>query len=103
MSFLYKVLKNESSSYLFQNIPNTQRQSHRQTRNSGKIPSIFVKHDYFKNSVFPSPIIEWNKLDCYIKNSDSFGIFKKIILELIRPKPNSIFNTHNPLRIKLQG
>ena len=32
MSFLYKVLKNESPSYLFQNIPNAQRQSHRQTK-----------------------------------------------------------------------
>ena len=31
MSFLYKVLKNESPSYLFQNIPNAQRQSHCQT------------------------------------------------------------------------
>ena len=104
MNFLYKVLKNESPSYLFQNIPNAQRQSHRQTRNSGKIPSIFVKHDYFKNSFFPSTITEWNKLDCYIKNSDSFAIFKKRILEFIRPKPNSIFNIHNPLGIKsLQG
>ena len=93
MSFLYKVLKNESPSYLFQNIPNAQRQSHRQTRNSGKIPSIVVKHDYFKNSFFPSAIIEWNKLDCYIKNSDSFAIFKKRILEFIRPKPNSIFTS----------
>ena len=100
MSFLYKVLKNESPSYLFQNIPNAQRQSHRQTRNSGKIPSIVVKHDYFKNSFFPSAITEWNKLDCYIKNSDSFAIFKKRILEFIRPKPNSIFNIHNPLGIK---
>ena len=100
MSFLYKVLKNESPSYLFQNTPNAQRQSHRQTRNSGKIPSISVKHDYFKNSFFPSAITEWNKLDCYIKNSDSFAIFKKRILEFIRPKPNSIFNIHNPLGIE---
>ena len=67
MSFLYKVLKNESPSYLFQNIPNAQRQSHRETRNSGKISSIVVKHDYFKNYFFPSAITEWNKLDCYIK------------------------------------
>ena len=59
MSFLYKVLKNESPSYLFQNIPNAQRQSHRQTRNSGKVPSFVVKRDYFKNSFLPSAITEW--------------------------------------------
>ena len=53
MSFLYKVLKNES---------------------------FAIKKEF--------------------KNSDSFAIFKKRILEFIRPKPNSIFNIHNPLGIK---
>ena len=53
---------------------------------------------------FPSAIIEWNKLDCYIKNSDSFAIFKKRILEFIRPKPNSIFNIQTLLGLNtLQG
>ena len=54
MSFLYKFLKSESSSYLFNVIPNSNRQ--RQTINSGNIPSFFVKHDDFKNSFFPSVI-----------------------------------------------
>ena len=43
------------------------------------IPSFFVKYDYFKNSFFPSEITEWNKLDCYISNADSFECFKKRI------------------------
>ena len=63
MSFLYKVLKSESPSNLFSTIPNSKRQH--QIRNSGNIPTFFAKHDYFKNSFFPSAIIEWNKLDCY--------------------------------------
>ena len=63
MSFLYKVLKSES--YLFNTIPKSNTQS--QTRNSSNIPYFFVKQDYFKNSFFPSAIIEWNKLDCYVR------------------------------------
>ena len=59
MSFLYKVLKSESPSYLFNIIPDSNRQH--QTRNSGNISSFFVKHGFFKNSFFPSAITEWNK------------------------------------------
>ena len=57
MSFLYKVLKRESPSYLFNFIPNSNNKQH-QTRNSGNIPFFFAKHDYFKNSFFLSAITE---------------------------------------------
>ena len=98
MSLLFKILKNESPSYLFNTIP--KRNTQRQTRNSDNIPSFFARHDYFKNSFFPSAISEWNKLDSYIINAESFEVFKKRFLKLIRPLPNSIFNIHNPLGIK---
>ena len=48
MSFLYKVLKSESPSYLFNTIPNSNNRQH-QTRNSGNIPSFFARQDYFCN------------------------------------------------------
>ena len=76
MSFLYKVLKSESSSYLFNTVPNSNRQH--QTRNSGYIPSFFVKHDYFKNCFFPSAITEWKTLDCYISSADSCEFLKNV-------------------------
>ena len=98
MNFLYKVLKSESPSNLFSTITNSKRQH--QTRNSGNIPTFFAKHDYFKNSFFPSAIIEWNKLDCYIRNADSLKVFKKRLLTFIRPMPNSIYKIHNPLGVK---
>ena len=60
-----------------------------------------MKLDFFKNTFFPSTIIEWNKLDWKIKNSQSIETFKKRILSFIRPSPNSTFNCHNPKRIKL--
>ena len=69
MRFLYKVLKSESPSHLFNTIPNCNAQ--RQTKNSGNIISFFVKHDYFK-SFFPSATTKWNKLVCYMSKADSF-------------------------------
>ena len=42
-----------------------------------KIPEINVNHDFFKNTFFPSAIMEWNKLDWEIKNSESIVTFKK--------------------------
>ena len=40
-----------------------------------KIPAIPVKHGFFKNTFLPSAIIEWNKLNAKIKNSESIATF----------------------------
>ena len=50
---------------------------------------------------FSSTVIEWNKLDNNIQNSESVSAFKKQILKLIRPSPNTTRNVHNPHGIKL--
>ena len=71
------------------------------TRQCNKIPAINVKHDIFKNTFFPSTIIEWNKLDWKIKNSESIETFKKRILSFIRSSSNSTFNCHKSTGIKL--
>ena len=102
MSLLYKVLEGESpSTYstLYQiviigNVQGTFRE------NSGNVPSFFAKHDYLKNSFFPSAVTEWNKLDCYIGNADSFKVFKKHLLSFIKPMSNSIYSIHNHLGVK---
>ena len=94
MSFLYS----ESPSYLFKTMANSNAQHG--TRNSGNISLFFVKHDYFKNSFFPSAITEWNKLYYYISNVDYFEVFKKRILSSIRSMPNSIYNINNSLQVK---
>ena len=87
MSFLSKVLKSESPSYPSNTIPNSNNRKH-QTRNSGNIPSFFAKQDYFKDSFFPSAITERKKIDCYIRNADSFKVFVKNLSEaLLDPCP----------------
>ena len=95
----YKILKSQSPKYLY-SIISIHNTSYR-ARQCSKIPAINVKHDFFKNTFFPSTIIEWNKLDWEIKNSESIVTFKKRILSFIRPSANSTINCHNPRRIKL--
>ena len=70
-------------------------------RYCNKIPAIHVRHEYFNNSLFPSFISEWNKLDWTIRNSGSLSIFKKNLLNFKRLCSNSIFDVHNPYGTKL--
>ena len=94
LCYFFKLTKNKSLKYLFNYIP-TVRSTYR-TRNTDNIPKFNVRHTFFRNSYFPSIVTEWNNLDKSIRNSESFSIFKKNILEFIQPSPNSIFNCHNP-------
>ena len=73
--------------YLFNII--LQRNSAYNIRNIDKAPLLKRKHNFFKNSFFPSTVIEWNKLDPNLRNEDSFHFFKKSILQFIKPSSNS--------------
>ena len=94
----YKT-KKKSSKYLFNYIP-TVRSTYR-SRSIDNIPQFNVRHTFFRNSYFPSIVTESNNLNQSMRNSENFSIFKKNILKLIRPSPNSIFNCHNPKGVKL--
>ena len=64
-------------------------------------PNFKVKHDLFKNSFFPSTLIEWNKLDLNIRNPERLTNFKGNIFKFIHPSENSVFLCNNPKRIQL--
>ena len=61
------------------------------TRNADDVPYFNIGHNFFKNSFFPSAVIEWNKLDSRLRKVKSFTDFKKNILSFLRPKANSVF------------
>ena len=69
------------------------------TRNVDNIPQFKVKHNFFQNPFVPSLVIEWNKLDQNIRNSENLNIFKKKLLKFIRLSENSVFRCHNPNRV----
>ena len=98
LSTILKTVKEKSPDFLFDII--AKNNSNHRTRNSYDIPQFNIKHNFFKNSFFPSIIAEWNKLDSHIRNLNSLSLFKSRILKFIRSNPNSIFNYHNPKAIK---
>ena len=93
------MLKNQHPQYLFNLI--AIRHSLSNTRNATNLHFFNTKHSFFKNSFFPSNIIKWNNLDITLHNSRNLFIFKKHILQFIRPSSNSLYNSHNPKDIKL--
>ena len=83
LAMFYKIYKNKSPFYLFNLIP--EKTSSYATRNVDCISLIKIKHNFFKNTFFPSAMIEWNKLDP--AKSEILSIFKSNILKFIRPTP----------------
>ena len=78
-----KIYKKKSPFNLFKVIP--EKATSYATRNVDGIPLIKIKRNFFKNTFFPSAIVEWNKLDPTIWNSESFHIFKRISSNLLDP------------------
>ena len=95
----YKVFKTQSPRYLFEVIPTAKRAYI--TRNNDKLPHFKVKHNYFKSYFFSSTVIEWNRVDLDIRNSESLTSFKSKVLKFIRSSENSIFLCNNPRGIQL--
>ena len=95
----YKIHNKQAPSYLSELTP-TSNEAY-QTRHAANIPSLSLKHNFFKNTFFQATILEWNKLDPSLRNSTSYNVFKNSILKFIRPSPNKIFQCHNPKGIKL--
>ena len=90
LCLFYKIYKNQSPFYLYNIIPTTN--THHTFRNFDKIPHFKTKHNIFKNSFFPSSIIEWNKLDPSLRKCNSYNVFKSNILKFMRPSSNSFFD-----------
>ena len=78
----FKIFRNNPK-YLFNFISTSVRPY--TTRNANNIHQFKVKHNFFQNSVFFSAVIEWNKLDQNIRNSENLNIFKKKLLKFISP------------------
>ena len=95
----FKIFRYKCPKYLFNIIPTSV--STYKARNTNNISLFKVKYNFFRNSFFPSAVIEWNKLDLNIRISESLNLFKKTLLNFIRPSESTVFNCHNPKRVKL--
>ena len=99
LGWFLKIFRYQCPEYQFNIIPTSV--SIHNTRNTNNISLFKVKHKFFQNSFFSSVVIEWNKLDQNISNSESLIIFKKTLLKFMRPPGSNIFNCHNSKGVKL--
>ena len=76
LCLFYKVFKSEHPRYLFHIIP--VRCTPYATRTESNILLIKTKHNFFKNSFFPSIIIEWNNLDPNLRNIETVRVFQSL-------------------------
>ena len=73
LCLFYKIFKENKPVYLFNIIPT--KNSSYNTRNSDNITLFHTKHNFFKNSFFPSTVIEWSKLDPNLQSAASLSVF----------------------------
>ena len=97
LCYLHKFLSTKLIAYLYELIPPIIN-SH---RNPGCYRALYCRTDLFRNSFLPFGINEWNKLDPDIRNLDPHEMFRKKLLNFIRPSEKSIFNIHDPQGSKL--
>ena len=69
----YKIYNKQAPSYLTELIPS--RNEAYQTRHVVNAPSFSFKHILFKNTFFPSAVLEWSKLVPSLRNSASYNVF----------------------------
>ena len=97
LCYLHKVLSAKLPTYLYNLIPPTIN-SH---PNPGCYRALSCRTDLFLNSFLPFSINEWKKLDPGIRNLDSHAMFRKKLLNFIRPSEKSIYNIYDPKESKL--
>ena len=70
------------------------------SRSENVLNEIRCKSNSYTNSFYPDSIRCWNKIGLELRNSNNLNSFKVSIHAPVRPSPRSIFDIHNPLRIK---
>ena len=93
-----KMLNDQAPAYLYSLIspPN----KHFNTGKYSKIRQIFCRAETFSNSFLPQTIREWNNLATSICQVPSYSVFRKALLDFIRPTGNSAFATNDVSGLK---
>ena len=97
LCLFYKVVSTKLPAYILDCIPLVrQSQGHPNTFNS-----FSCRAEYFENSYFPCVIGESNNQNPEIRRSGSYNIFRKSILNFIRPSAIKVYNINDTTIIKL--
>ena len=96
---LYKIRNNLTPQYLRDNLPIQRIPRYRNNINHC-YHEIFCMKSRYKNSFFPNVTKSWNDIGPEFQSCASLEIFKRSILNLIRPIKKSTYEIHDPLSLK---
>ena len=96
----YKIKNDMTPNYLKDKIPLFRGRSLRND-NETHIQEIMCTIAKYQNSFFPDAIRSWNNIGNDFCSSQSLGIFKTNLLNLVRPKLRPVYGIHDPIGVKL--
>ena len=96
---MFKIHNNLTPLYLRDNLLQF-RGRHLRSGNDNKYQEFMCNSTRYKNSFFPDAIKSWNSLGIDFLSSQSIGIFKNSILDLVRLRPKSFNGVHDPNGLK---
>ena len=92
----YKIVNKKTPQYLIDYLP-TQDLASINLRKRPAIYPLDARTERYCNSFFPYCISQWNNFYSRIRNLPSIAIFKRAILDFIRPNPTPYFKTNRLL------
>ena len=95
---MYKIHNNLTPKYLKNNLPQFCSRTLRNA-NINRYREFKCNSSRYKNSFFPDAIKSWNSLGTEY-SSQSIGIFKKGILDLVRPRQKTLYGVHDSSGVK---
>ena len=95
LSLFYKIVNNLTPDYTRHPLPNPQEATY-ELRRRTVIGQVFARTKGFKFSFYPNCLLEWDRLDQDIRQSNSLAIFKRRLFSIIRPPAKSVFGIKNP-------
>ena len=87
----FVLLKSKTPHYLYQKIPEQRTVDYNLRKTRYYEPNL-SKTIRFYNSYFSNILDEWNKLDKAVQGSPSISVFKRNLLQIIRPIKNPVYN-----------
>ena len=100
LCFFYKIINNQSPSYLRPFLAHEKSTTYN-LRRAQPFVTQKTRTNRFKYSFFPHCTSQWNNLDKNIQMSGSLNIFKRNLLNFIKPKRSFQYNIHHPYGLKL--
>ena len=98
LCYYFKIQLNRLPQYVNDLIS---KSSLRYTTRFSPLPNFKVRTELFRDLFFPYTVNQRNNLDNIIKSSESYLMFRKRMLNLIRPKCNETYGIYNPTVLKL--